>query len=568
MMHALETTRAAAPAQRPALPRAIPAAHAPVAEEERAPAERRRAHSFAQVRVHAAPRPPAEGGPPSFAAPRLSLSAASVLRRACACGGTPGPGGECEACRRKRVAMQRSASASAPEVAPAIVHQVLRSHGQPLDARTRAEMEPRFGHSFAHVRVHADGQAAESARAVGAHAYAVGGDIVFAAGRYAPGSRDGRRLIAHELAHVVQQGGAGSASIQPRLEIGAVDDPAEREAEAAAERVLADAPSAALGRQAGLPRLRRLGDLSKVPPGLPCTVATTSASPAVVDILFPRDVSTLTSGDRSALDAFVGSWHAMGGHGPVRVDGFASEDGEDGPNWSLSCARARAVTAELRSPSSGATGITSAQLQEFAQGETTEFGGRPANRRATVTSPAAPPPTPAPPTPTTPTTPTGPSATTVPNDAGACTPGRPGIPPSPGNCAAYAASGWWLPTAYVWNASCACLTTPNSTTANCVRQVLQDRLAATPPTLVGQAAIRKSWEGTALHPLYVAWVVDNLTPRIYLDHVIAYRSCCCPSGPASRGAWIGVSTVPLPSCSLVWDAIRFAGSCHGTLGSW
>ncbi|HWK88915.1 MAG TPA: DUF4157 domain-containing protein [Longimicrobium sp.] len=126
----------------------------------------------------------------------------------------------------------RRVPAPAPALAPPTVHRVLRAPGRPLDAGVRAEMEPRFGHSFADVRVHADADAAESARSVGARAYAVGRSVVFAAGRYAPGSADGRRLIAHELAHVVQQRGA--ASLQPRLEIGAADDPAEREAEAVA----------------------------------------------------------------------------------------------------------------------------------------------------------------------------------------------------------------------------------------------------------------------------------------------------------------------------------------------
>jgi hypothetical protein len=174
-------------------------------------------------------------------------SQAPVLRRACACGGTPGPTGECEQCRRKR--LQRSASAAAPAVAPPVVQDVLRSPGAPLDSGVRARMEPRFGHSFADVRVHADTRAAESARAVGAHAYAVGRDVVFAAGRYAPGSPHGDRLIAHELAHVVQQRGAPS-SIQPKLEIGAADDAAEREADAAA-RAVADGGEARVERGTG-----------------------------------------------------------------------------------------------------------------------------------------------------------------------------------------------------------------------------------------------------------------------------------------------------------------------------
>jgi hypothetical protein len=91
---------------------------------------------------------------------------------------------------------------------PPIVDEVLRSPGRPLDAATRAFMEPRFGHDFSQVRVHADPRAAKSARAVNAMAYVVGQDIVFDAGRYAPGRIAGRRLLAHELAHVVQQGPA------------------------------------------------------------------------------------------------------------------------------------------------------------------------------------------------------------------------------------------------------------------------------------------------------------------------------------------------------------------------
>jgi peptidoglycan/xylan/chitin deacetylase (PgdA/CDA1 family) len=154
--------------------------------------------------------------------------------------------------------LRRSASAAAPAFAPPIVHDVLRGGGRPLDGGVRARMEPRFQHSFADVRVHADGRAAESARAVGAQAYAVGRDVVFGAGRYAPGSAEGDRLIAHELAHVVQGRGAPS-SLQPKLEIGAADDAAEREADAAAGVVLAGG-TAALGGGGG-------GTLRRLPEG-------------------------------------------------------------------------------------------------------------------------------------------------------------------------------------------------------------------------------------------------------------------------------------------------------------
>ncbi len=88
---------------------------------------------------------------------------------------------------------------------PPIIYEVLRSPGQPLDSATRAFMEPRFGHDFSNVRVHSKEQAAESAKAVNAHAYTVGQNIVFADNKYAPGTDEGKELLAHELTHVVQQ---------------------------------------------------------------------------------------------------------------------------------------------------------------------------------------------------------------------------------------------------------------------------------------------------------------------------------------------------------------------------
>ncbi|WP_326543217.1 eCIS core domain-containing protein [Pseudorhodoferax sp.] len=95
--------------------------------------------------------------------------------------------------------------------APAIVHEVLRAPGRPLDPDTRGFMEPRFGQDFGRVRVHTDARAAASARTVNAKAYTVGHDLVFGAHQYAPDTRRGRELLAHELAHTVQQRGAGGA---------------------------------------------------------------------------------------------------------------------------------------------------------------------------------------------------------------------------------------------------------------------------------------------------------------------------------------------------------------------
>jgi hypothetical protein len=93
---------------------------------------------------------------------------------------------------------------SKPETPP-IVDEVLHSSGEPLDSDTRAFMEPRFGHNFADVRVHHNSKAAESASAVNARAYTFGQSIVFGAGNFAPTTSVGRELLAHELAHTIQQ---------------------------------------------------------------------------------------------------------------------------------------------------------------------------------------------------------------------------------------------------------------------------------------------------------------------------------------------------------------------------
>ncbi len=98
------------------------------------------------------------------------------------------------------------ASADNAEPAPANVHEVLAAPGAPLDAAVRAHFEPRFGQSFADVRIHTDGAAQNSARFLGARAYAAGTHIVFAENP-APGSPRARQLLAHELAHVAQQRG-------------------------------------------------------------------------------------------------------------------------------------------------------------------------------------------------------------------------------------------------------------------------------------------------------------------------------------------------------------------------
>jgi|GEM_PF-5013629 len=106
------------------------------------------------------------------------------------------------------IGVMRKGDSEGIEVDASVVHDGVRGGGAPLDATTREFMETRFGHDFGSVRVHTGEAADVSARAVNARGYTVGGDIVFAANEYAPHTGAGRWLLAHELAHVVQQGGA------------------------------------------------------------------------------------------------------------------------------------------------------------------------------------------------------------------------------------------------------------------------------------------------------------------------------------------------------------------------
>lgn len=141
------------------------------------------------------------------------------------------PGQEHDRLQTKRV----ESSDSEPTAVPPTVHEVVGSPGQPLDAATRAFMEPRFGHHFSQVRVHTDAKAVESARDVNASAYTVGRNIVFGAGQFLPGTRGGLQLLSHELTHVVQQ---RRSSNPVAGSVGAPGDFHERQAGAVADALM------------------------------------------------------------------------------------------------------------------------------------------------------------------------------------------------------------------------------------------------------------------------------------------------------------------------------------------
>jgi hypothetical protein len=161
------------------------------------------------------PEPLATAGFASEAVSSRLTSSGRAVQRKCRCGGTCA---KCQAehqgdghshVQRESEAAQISslgASPASPEMtAPPIVDEVLRDPGQPLDVATRVSLEPHFGEELLRVRLHSDTLAERSAHELNARAYTVGNHIVFGPGQYVPGTHDGRRLLAHELTHVVQQ---------------------------------------------------------------------------------------------------------------------------------------------------------------------------------------------------------------------------------------------------------------------------------------------------------------------------------------------------------------------------
>ncbi|KYF95984.1 hypothetical protein BE18_31405 [Sorangium cellulosum] len=143
-----------------------------------------------------------------------------------------------EALRSLGPAAQPDHAALSPGVGPAAAG--LSGPGRPLPDSVRSHFEQRFGHDFSRIRVHADARADASARALDARAFTVGHDIAFRRGEYAPDSLAGRKLLAHELTHVVQQG----AGVRSAGRVSEPGDAAEREADRAADAVSA-------GRHAG-----------------------------------------------------------------------------------------------------------------------------------------------------------------------------------------------------------------------------------------------------------------------------------------------------------------------------
>lgn len=256
--------------------------------------------------------------------------------------------------------LQRSSTNHAgPAAVPPIVHEVLRSPGQPMDPATRASMESRFGHDFSQVRVHTDAKAAESARVIGARAYTAGQDVAFGEGQYAAG----KGLLAHELTHVVQQRRGGGNSLQNQLRFGSADDSHEHEADRIAS-IVADSHSKVTDNitPVSLSVQRDCGPVEiGEPPG--CTFTRDEVSG--LRYLFDVNCDVFARGNDD--DLRIDSENITPGE-TIEIHGIASIDGDLIFNRHLSCARAlrakgiveavlarRGVTATIRVFNHGAT---------------------------------------------------------------------------------------------------------------------------------------------------------------------------------------------------------------------
>lgn len=325
-----------------------------------------------------------------------------LLQRKCAgCSNHTVAGGECTGCKKKEPLRRKETGGADVQNVPSIVHDVLSSPGQPLEGRTRSFFDTRFSHDFSGVRIHADNHAAESARSVNALAYTVGKQIVFGAGQFQPESTSGKHLLAHELAHVVQQQNAGTGTLNT-FAVGNANDPAEREADLAAERVMSGSETPAISSSA--PVLRRACGGAEIGQPSGCREVPDMGpfvSPGNI-YRFNRECDTFQTSTREESRLWA-DMRALPANATIEIHGFASVDGDRDFNRQLACARALAARDSITNPGPLGGGIAAGQIRDLVNHGATP--GPTDERRSVVvqTSVPAPPPTPAPPSRTLPT---------------------------------------------------------------------------------------------------------------------------------------------------------------------
>lgn len=206
-------------------------------------------------------------------------------------------------------------------VANPAVDSVLSSGGQPLESSTQRSMEALFNEDFSNVRVHTDAEASESARSVNALAYTAGEDVVFGASQYNPDTAAGHELLAHELAHTVQQRDAG---------------------------VSAPAGGATTISRAPMPGAAEPEQISVFSSTIPAPVVTRFGSTIVATVYFGKNNFLLDSRNFTAVEKLSEELRYMAAP-IVSVDGYASAEGKEAENVKLSEMRRLSVVSSLRS---------------------------------------------------------------------------------------------------------------------------------------------------------------------------------------------------------------------------
>ena len=272
----------------------------------------------------------------------------------------------------------RSAVARARPIEP--VKAALRSRGEAIEPKIRIAMEARLGHDLRDVRIHADDAAAAAARSIDAAAFTVGRDVVFAEGRYRPGSAEGRRLLAHELTHVVQDGMTPHTQDEP-IRIGRGDAREEHEAHLVAAGAM---PGRSTGRGSGGAVIRRQEVGSRLrlkpPPRFArsmgsLTIDSFALDSAAIPAAATGQVTSLAGALVGLLDDYPG--------GSVEIVGHTDATGTEAHNEELGQQRAEAVRDRLAAGGVPA-GIMSPRSAAASLPAVPSRGQEPRNRRVQV----------------------------------------------------------------------------------------------------------------------------------------------------------------------------------------
>ena len=338
----------------PSRPRVGPATWQAGAEAEAAPAPSRRPHfDFARTPIVAPPvqrkaAVSSPGDPHEREADRIADAlvdevavsvhpqpAHDVVQRKCGCAA----GAKCPACEEEErsVRVQRKAGLAGPSSSPELDLRPT-DDGAPIPAEVRAPLEGRMGFDFARVRIHTGPRAAEAARSIQAHAYTLGRHIVFAQGAASFHSREGRRLLAHELVHVAQQGAAGGLG-------------ARREAGSPGARSLRPAPHMAISPAAPADRAQRQTDVAAIDAAIAENERQAAATrdPAELDRLFARRNELLAERRQATQAAGAGAPHepASGDPAAARRAGFPLAAYDRQTHWGSQEERRRWIVENL-----------------------------------------------------------------------------------------------------------------------------------------------------------------------------------------------------------------------------